>query len=414
MPAPLRHLAPAGAPISIADLARWATTTWSPGASSEQLGGLLQERFGMRNVVLTSTGRAGMTVLLRAMRRLSPTRDEVVLPAYTCYSVAASVLKAGLRPRILDISPRTLDYAAPDATDYSRVLAIVATNLYGLPNDLPALSALAKRHGVFLVDDAAQSMGATIGGRDSGTWGDVGVFSFDKGKNVSAIDGGALLTNSDTLAEAIRDEMAGCQTPPLSTSIAHVVKAVAYSMLLRPWLYGLPARIPQLGLGRTPFTTDFPLAQADPALVRLGGGQIRHLDAFTETRVANARILIDELRSLGQVRTVRPLAGSTPVYLRLPILFDSRRGRDAALDALTKAGLGASGSYPGSIREIAEVQQVLANPLEEADGGRHVAERILTLPTHPFVTRRDIARMVSVMADVGSRHAVDSRMVEQA
>ena len=279
---------------------RWCGTAFSSTPAPAALEQAIRDRFGVRHVFLTSTGRAGLTLLLRAMRRLADgTRDQVVVPSYTCYSVPASVVKAGLRPRIVDISPHTLDYApeALEQTDFSRVLAIVATNLYGLPNDLPALERVARRHGTFLVDDAAQALGATVGGRWSGTWGDAGLFSFDKGKNVSAIDGGILVTNSDALAAALREETARLETPGLGTSAVHVLKALAYFALLRPWLYGIPARIPQLGLGRTVYTTDYPLAQSDRVLVALGLTMLRRLDEFTSARRANAAALLAELRA---------------------------------------------------------------------------------------------------------------------
>ena len=150
MTSPFRYLAPAGSPVTTVDLMRWCGTAFSSTTASAALEQAIRDRFGVRHVFLTSTGRAGLTLLLRAMRRLADgTRDQVVVPSYTCYSVPASVVKAGLRPRIVDISPHTLDYApeALEQTDFSRVLAIVATNLYGLPNNLPALERVARRDG---------------------------------------------------------------------------------------------------------------------------------------------------------------------------------------------------------------------------------------------------------------------------
>src|SRR5687767_12905029 len=158
---PMRYLAPSGAPIRLSDLARWAGRALTPANSHAALADLVREKFGVRHAAFTSTGRAGMTLMLQAMRRLAgPARDEVVMPSYTCYSVAASAVKAGLKVRLVDINPDTLDIDQDDLArnDLTRVLAIVATNLYGLPNDLPALSAIARRHGVFLIDDAAQAM----------------------------------------------------------------------------------------------------------------------------------------------------------------------------------------------------------------------------------------------------------------
>ena len=359
----------------------------------------IRRRFGVRHVRFASTGRAAMTVLLRAMARLAPARNEVIVPSYTCYSVAASVVKAGLRPRIVDITPETLDYdyAALERADFTRVLAVIATNLYGIPNDLPSLSAVARRNGAFVIDDAAQAMGATWAGRLAGTTGDAGLFSFDKGKNVSAIDGGVLVTNSEEMAAALDAEMAGLDAPRRADSAVHVVKAVAYFTLLRPWLYGIPVRIPQLKLGRTVFTTDYRMAQADPVLVALAATMMARLDQFTQARRQNAAALLNALRGV-PVTTIAPATEAAPVYLRLPILTTGEREQAAAIQTLTAAGIGATGSYPRSLADVPELRDALADPKPAASGGRDVARRIDTLPTHTFVASADVSRMRRILA----------------
>ncbi len=386
------------------DLVRWLATAVSAQPCGAALEDEIRRRFGSRHVLLTSTGRAGMTLLFRAMRRLAgPERSEIIVPSYTCYSVAASAVKAGLRPRIIDIVPATLDfdYTALEREDFSRVLAVVATNLYGFPSDLPLLTAIAHRHGTFVVDDAAQAMGATLDGRWVGTAGDAGLFSFDKGKNVSAVDGGAIVTNSDALASALRSEIAAVERPSVRNSAVHVVKALGYFGFLRPWLYGIPARIPQLGLGRTIFTTDYPLVQPDQVLVALALTMMRRLDQFTETRRRNASALLDSLRG-ARLTTIAPRSGAASVYLRLPVLVAGPREQATTIQALTEAGIGATGSYPRSLADIPELRDALANPHPSAAGGRDVARRIVTLPTHPFVTGDDIRRMQSILVGEAS------------
>jgi perosamine synthetase len=394
-----RYLAPAGSPVSTVDLLRWCGTAFAATPAPVVLAQTLRQRLNVGHVFFTSTGRAGMTILLQAMRGLSAgTRTEVVIPSYTCYSVPASVVKAGLRPRIVDIDPVTLDFDRDvlERTDFSRVLAVIATNLYGLPNDLPALQQLTRRHGAFLIDDAAQALGARVGGRWSGTWGDAGLFSFDKGKNVAAIDGGIVVTSSEPLAAALRDQVAGLEPARVAASTANVVKALAYFALLRPWLYGIPARTPQLQLGRTIFTTDFPLAQADPTLLALGLTMLNRVDEFLAARRANARGLIEELRG-ADVTPIAPRADAEPAYLRLPILARSAEEQRAAIRSLTRAGIGATGSYPSSIADLDELQPYLTDQRPAAGGGRSVAQRIVTLPTHPFVTSRDIRRIAMTL-----------------
>lgn len=344
-----------------------------------------------------------MTLLLRALRRLAPPdRTEVVLPSYTCYSLAASAMKAGLRPRIVDISPRTLDFdpESLERADFSRVLAVVASNLYGLPNDMPALAALARDRGVFLIDDAAQSMGARVGGRWSGTWGDAGLFSLDKGKPISAIDGGVVVTNSCAVADALDAEARALPAPPILESGVHLAKVAAYTAMLRPSLYWIPQRIPGLGLGRTVYSTEFPIEAPSRFLAALGAATLQHLDEYVRARTHNADALLRSLTSVSHLDTIEPNARATPTYLRLPVLVDSPATREAALVALVNAGIGASGSYPTSLVDIPELADVFAGQARAADGGRYVAGRIVTLPTHPYVTAQDISRMAAVLAGV--------------
>lgn len=393
-----RHVAPAGAPIRATDLARTIRLLLAGGDVASALGHAVGARFGVRHVALTSTGRAGLTLLLRALRRLSPKRTEVVLPAYTCYSVAASVVKAGLAPRLVDVDPDTLDFSPGDLAraDFSRTLAIVATNLYGLPSALPAITEVARQHGAFVIDDAAQAMGASVGGRYSGTLGDAGLYSFDKGKNVAAIDGGVIVTDSDQIAAALASESAA-MSPSSESGAKVLVKAMAYAALLRPWLYWIPNSVPQLGLGTTRFTTGFPVEQPPRALVALALTMLDRLDEFTQARTANAARLLEGLTSVTGVRPVRPQAGTKAVYLRLPLLVDDPDARDRAIARLNAAGIGASGSYPASIVDIPDLQP-WADRASRATGGQYIARRIITLPTHSYVGAADVARTVSVLS----------------
>ena len=359
----------------------------------------IRRRFGVRHAYLTSTGRAGMTILLSALRRQAdPHRNEVILPSYTCYSVAASVVKAGLRPRLMDINPGTLDYRVDEleAADFTSALAIVACNLYGFPNDMQALRRVAQTHGVFLVDDAAQAMGARVAGEWSGTGGDFGLFSFDKGKNVSAIDGGVVVTNDDALAASFERECEGVKAPGAGEAWAQVAKALAYSVFLHPSLYWIPNRIPLLGLGRTVFTTEFPLESPTRFLTALGAEVLPRLQELTCARTTNAAALIAALHSIPGLKFVAPREDAFPVYLRLPVLLPNSDTRDRALAALTLAGIGASQSYPASLADVPELQRWFG-AAPRATGGRHVAQRILTLPTHPFVSADDISRIAAVL-----------------
>jgi perosamine synthetase len=396
----LRFVPPAGAPIRARDLTAWARSAISSDNQVARLHQIICDQFSVGHSFTTSTGRAGMTILLKALRRLAADdRIEVVIPSYTCYSVAASVVKAGLRPRLVDVVPETLDFAREqlEATDFRRVLAVIATNLYGLPNDMSTVTRIARQHGAFVVDDAAQAMGASVGGRWSGTWGDVGLYSFDKGKNVSAITGGVIVTDTSEIAAAVDAELRGLQSTAAVVAVLDVAKALAYSAMLRPSLYGVPARLPMLGLGKTVYTTDYPLERPSGAIAALASVMMRRLSEFTAIRRSNGASLAAGLQHVPGAVLPAPASDAKSVYLRFPVLMPDRATRDEAISMLTRAGIGATGSYPQSLGDIPELRPHLANPSADVTGGRQVADRILTLPTHPFVSSADISVMTDVL-----------------
>lgn len=394
-----RHVSPAGAPIRVSDvLASTIRLAAEPNIEAE-LSDAIRSRFGVRHVTLTSTGRAGLTLLLRALRRLRPDRSEVILPSYTCFSVAASVVKAGLRPKLIDVSPATLDYEpnSLERAEFKDVLAIIATNLYGLPNDLPSLARRAREAGVFLIDDAAQAMGASVDGRPCGTFGDAGLFSFDKGKNIAAIDGGVVVSNSDEIAGSLTREAAGLRRPSPGDSVTAWAKVLAYCIFLRPRLYWVPNSIPRLGLGETVYSIDFPLDRPVRLLTSLALRMLASLDAFTAARLRRASAILDGLSDVSGVEPVRPTAAAFPAYLRLPLLARTPEIRQRLLQKLKAQGIGASGSYPASIADIPQLRVFWTSP-PDASGGRYVARHIVTLPTHPFVDATDVQRITRVAA----------------
>ena len=151
------------------------------------------------------------------------------MPSYTCYSVAASVVKAGLRPRIVDISPDTLDYdpaelEPPTSRASSRSSRRTCTAARATCHR--SRPWLARQRGLPDRRCGPGHGGAVWRVAGAGTWGDAGLFSFDKGKNVSAIDGGVIVTSSDELAAALRQRLADLPAPGVATSAVHVVKAI--------------------------------------------------------------------------------------------------------------------------------------------------------------------------------------------
>jgi dTDP-4-amino-4,6-dideoxygalactose transaminase len=388
-----RLVAPAGAPLP----------AWSVLPSVFQSGGgglaeLFAARLGVQNPFFVSSGRAALAVLFKALRRGS-SRREVVIPAYTCFSVPSAVARAGLTIRLCDVDPKTLDLDlnALGRLDLNKALCIVPSGLYGLPGDLVALEQLASTSGAFLVDDAAQCLGATKEGRACGSFGDAGFYSLGRGKGITTMGGGVLVTHRPDLAQRIAGTVRDLPRPSARAVGIAVAGSLAYSAMLGPSRYWLLDHAPFLGLGVSRFEPDFPITRLSAYQTRLAARLLPRLDSYNAIRRRHADQLRSGIEGVEGIEIPRPGEGTSPVYLRFPILARDEAHRSHLLRRLREAEIGASASYPTAIGDIPGIGSYLARRQEACPGARVIAGRILTLPTHPGVTPRDIEAMVSII-----------------
>jgi perosamine synthetase len=394
-----RLVAPAGAPLPV----RAVLPSLFQGVGNHRgLSEVLRERLGTRNLFFVSSGRAAFAVLLKVMRQGSE-RREVVIPAYTCFSIPSSVVRTGLVMRVCDVDPETLDLDlnALARVDLSKVLCIVPSGLYGMPGDLAGLEVIARTFGTFLVDDAAQCLGAVRGARPCGSFGDAGFYSLGRGKGITAMGGGILITGRDDLAQSIEREVRKLRRPTSREVCAAVGSSLVYSGMLRPSRYWIVDRVPFLGLGASRFEPDFPIAKLSAYQQRLAMALLPLVDSYNRIRRAHADQLRAGIEGVEGIEIPRPVEGASPVYLRFPILARDGTHRAHLLGRLRGAGISASTSYPTSIGDIAGITQYLASNQEPCPGARSIATRILTLPTHPGVTPRDIERIVTIIREDG-------------
>jgi perosamine synthetase len=325
----------------------------------------------------------------------------VILPAYTCFSVASAVARVGLTIRLCDVDPTTLDldFNALVRLDLGKALCIVPSGLYGLPGDLVGLEALARGFGALVVDDAAQCLGAMQDGRQCGTFGDAGFYSLGRGKGITTMGGGILVTRRSDLARSIEQQMQALRRPSAGEVCAAVGGSLLYSGLLRPSRYWLVDRLPFLGLGGSHFDPNFSMAHLSSYQRRLAEHVLPLLDSYNKTRRDHADHLRSGLQGVERIAIPRPVAGTSPVYLRFPILTRSEGHRARLLRRLRESGISASASYPTPIGDIPGITRYLAPDQQGCPAASSIATRILTLPTHPWVTARDVEQMVAIIRE---------------
>ena len=152
----------------------------------------------VRHVVAVSSGTAALSVALAALG-VGP-GQEVIVPAYMWVSVAAAVINRGAIPVLAEIDDTfTIDPKVLEERISSKTTGIIVVHMSGAPADLKGIREVADRRKLFLLEDCAQCIGGSVDGQRVGTFGDMGVFSFQMNKNMTAGEGGAVVTNNRRL-----------------------------------------------------------------------------------------------------------------------------------------------------------------------------------------------------------------------
>ena len=385
-----RHVPPAAAPVLTADLFAGVAGATRSSDTLRAFEEDFAEAQGVSRAWGVSSGRAALTLALRALRQLS-TRASVVIPAFTCFSVPAAVVRAGLDVVACDIEPGTLDFdyeQLASVLERERPLAVVATHLFGMPCSMQRLKALCDDHGTFVIDDAAQALGTTVAGRPAGTSGHVGFYSFGRGKSVTCGSGGVIVASSSEIVAALDRELAGLDRTGSLPAAKALAEAAVLAVFLRPSLYRIPASVPGLHLGETIYSVDF-------AVRRMSGAQaglLKHWRARLAEWNAVRRENVSYFR--GVVPAIVPSRAET--CIRLPIICESRNVRDWLVREGREQRLGISLMYPTAVNGISELRGTVgqcAFPSAE-----RVAERLLTVPVHPWIGPRDRERLSRLLS----------------
>ena len=300
--------------------------------------------------------------------------DEVITVSMTFVATTAAILYSGAKPVFVDVDPVTwtMNPAAIEAAITPRAKAILPVHLHGLMADMDPIMSIARRHGLVVIEDAAQAHGAEYKGRRAGSIGDIGCFSFYPGKNLGAFgEGGAITTDQPELARRVS--------------------------LLRDW--GQETKYNHVIPGY-----NYRMDSIQGAVLNV---KMDHIDSWTEARRSVARHY-DELLSGLPVARPRPPSHSRHVYhiyaVRLP-------RRDEALGILQDARIGAGIHYPVPVH----LQRAYAE-LGYGPGALPVTERLanefLSLPIYPELPPEQVIEVVSTLAKADPLLAQSSREEE--
>lgn len=316
---------------------------------------------GVEHCIGVGNGLDALTLTLRAWKEMGRLQDgdQVIVPSHTYIATCLAVTQSGLQPVLVEPDAASCNLC-PDKiqaalTPNSR--AIVAVHLYGRLAPMPDIMAVAKSHGLLVLEDAAQAHGARIGDRRAGNWGDAAGFSFYPGKNLGALgDGGAVTTSDGELADVVR-------------ALGNYGSRRKYESDYQ----GVNSRLDEI--------------QAAMLRVKLG-----HLDAEVERRREIARAYAGRIRHPAIISPIPP--GSPPSSLESHVfhlyVIRSRR-RDALQAHLAECGVQTLIHYPIPIHQQDAYAgwQGRALPVAEA-----LAGEVLSLPISPVMSDSQVDQVI--------------------
>lgn len=264
---------------------------------------------GRRHGIAVCNGSAAIDVAVGALGLQRG--DEVIIPAFTIISCAASVVRAGAIPVLVDVDPYTwnMDVGQVEGRITPRTKAIMVVHIYGLPVDMAPILEVARKYGLKVIEDAAEMHGQTYCGQPCGGFGDISTFSFYPNKHITTGEGGMVLTNDEALAEKCRG--------------------------LRNLCFQRKQRFLHDELG-----WNFRMTNLQAAL---GVAQLERLDEFVERKRIMGRRYTELLRDIEGIQL--PLAKTEyaeNIYWVYGIVLDDSTTFDAkeAMDRLAKKGVG--------------------------------------------------------------------------
>lgn len=319
---------------------------------------------GGREVVAVNSGTSGQHLGMLALG-LGP-GDEVIVPSFTFAATANTVAASGGVPVFVDVDPETftIDPAAVEAAITERTVGIQPVHLYGHPAPMDQLLAIAKKHDLWVFEDAAQAHGATWQGAQVGTFGQGGMFSLYPTKNMTSGEGG----------------MVSCATPEIARQVR----------LLRN--QGMETQYANEVVGFNNRMTDIHAA--------IGRVQLGKLSGWTATRQENAQFFDANLRGV-----VTPVVaeGASHVYHQYTIRIEgaSAAERDAIAAALRKEHqVGCGVYYPTPVHRLETFRTEVDLPVTEV-----LAREVLSLPVHPSISDMDRERVVAAVNTVAKAGA---------
>ncbi len=322
------------------------------------------EFVGAKYGIATSSGTTALHVALLACGIKEG--DEVITTPFSFAATGNSILYTGAKPVFVDIDPKTFNIDPNKIEDAitEKTKAIMPVQLYGQAADMDKINEIAKKHDLYVIEDAAQAHGSMYKDSKVGSIGDLACFSFYPTKNMTTSEGGMITTNDKELAEKARIFRAHGETKRYE----HAVLGYNFRM------------------------TDIAAA--------IGLAQLKKIDEFNQKRINNAEYLDENLKDVEGIITPKVLSGVKHVYHQYTIKIKTGN-RDEWVNFLNENGIGTGIHYPIPIyKQELYINLGYDDNLEETE---NAASSVISLPIHPKINQEDLDTIIKVLKEASDK-----------
>lgn len=366
---------------------------WPPMITRQQIEEQIAEYFNRRYCFLVGHGSTAIRLALKVIER-KVGKGEIILPTVSCTSLAQVTQYAGFKPVFADVNPDdfTLDARSVEARINENTRGILPIHIFGHSAPMDELINLAARRGLFVIEDAAQSLGGSYRGKRHGSLGEFSIFSFGGSKIISAGQGGALATDDEEYAAIIREEMR--QLPPFRPSVRTSLKSLSHRNLyhsLVDLLRANPgAEVNHLFFNAIPLYEELYLhsfSGDEQVLERISRG-FSQLRENTDLRFERATLYYKLLFGEGKLRHSESWKESQVVW-RYTFLVEDPERLLVVTDQLRRNGIHASNHY-WSVADLLYGEKNLP-------GTKYVCPRLLNLWVDEQATRGYIEKSCDII-----------------
>ncbi len=356
------------------------------------------------------SGTVCLLIALLTLRQRAPRRDRVIIPAYTCPLVVLAIHQAGLQAVPCDLRRDHFDLDSDSLATLcdERTLAILPTHLGGRLADVHAALALARQHGAYVIEDAAQALGARQYGESVGLAGDAGFFSLAAGKGLTTYEGGLLLARDDQLREELAWTSARTLGHHAGWELRRLIELAGYWICYRPSLlgvvYGWPRRRalargdPVAAVGDR-FARAFPRHRAGRWRAAIAARASDRLPAFLKSGSAQARTRIQPLQQIEGIRLLDDaVSANSGIWPMLMLLLPDQVRRDRVLQRLWYSPFGVSRMFIHALPDYPELVDLVG--AANVPNARNLAARMLTISNSAWLSDGDFERITREIRSV--------------